>query len=108
MKHVTLEDLEDELAKGRVTEAELRDPTHHLDGFCDYSSRRVYVDPRPGVVEALRHELIHRRFPKWGERRVDAEAKRILGRMTDTTLTHWYRTYQETKRTRKRPKAVTE
>jgi transposase-like protein len=39
---------------------------------------------------------------------VDAEAKRILGRMTDATLNRWYRAYQETKRTRKRPKAVGE
>lgn len=108
MTHVTLADLADELTKGNITEADLRDPTHHLDGFCDYGSRRVYVNPRPSVVETLCHELIHRRFPRWGERRVDAEAKRILAHMTPAEVDQWYRAYQVIKRTRKRPKAVSE
>jgi len=108
MKRVTLAELVEELAKGNITEADLRDPTHHLDGFCDYSSRRVYVNPRPGVVETLVHELIHRRYPRWSERRVDREAKGILGHMTPAEVDQWYRAYQEIKRTRKRPKAVSE
>ena len=108
MKRVPLAELADELGKGAITEADLRDPTHHLDGFCDYSSRRVYVNPRPAVVETLIHELLHRRFPRWSERRVDREAKLVIGHMTPAEVDGWYRQYQAIKRTRKRPKAVDE
>lgn len=98
-----LDDLWLEMQRGRITEADLRDPGFHLDGLCDHGTDRVYVNPKPSVVETLLHELIHRKFKRWGERRVDREAKRLLGGMSSTDIARWYRQYQAAARKRKRP-----
>lgn len=108
MSRATLQDVRDEFARGAITEADLRHETIFLDGYCDYGSKRVYVDPRPAVVETLIHELIHRRWPRWGEKRVHDEARRLLRLMTDAERAQWYRQYQEIKRTRKSIKRVEE
>jgi hypothetical protein len=96
--------LRDELQRGRVHEADLRDPGYHLDGLCDGS--RVYVNPAPAVVESLLHELMHRRFPRWGERRVLMESRRMVAYLTEQELRGWYRQYQAVAVKRKRPVRV--
>lgn len=91
-----------ELRDGRgVHEAELRYPGWHLDGLCE--GGKVYVDPAPSIVETLLHELLHRARPRWGERRVDAEAKRMLRQMSTQEVRRWYRTYQRVKQSRVTP-----
>lgn len=91
-----LDDLWDELQRGKVYECSLRDPRWHLDGFKD--GECVYIDPRPAVLETLLHELTHRRHPRWGERRVTTEARRMVGRMTEQDKARWWRAYQRIKR----------
>jgi hypothetical protein len=96
-----LEELREEFTRGRIIEARLDDPVLHLDGLKDGES--VIVDPAPSIVETLLHELLHRRYPSWCERRVDSEAKRALQGMTQAQLTGWYKRYQRAKRVARRP-----
>ena len=99
--HVTLDDLLDEFQRGEIAEADLRGSPDHLHGLCDWNTGRVYVNPRPGIVEILLHELIHRRHPRWGEKRVSADAKRLLEKMSDAEVSQWYRKYKAAARKRK-------
>jgi hypothetical protein len=101
-----LDELSAEMRRGNVSEAELLDPFYHLDGFCDYGTRRVYVNPRPSVVETLLHELTHRRWPAWSERRVYRESRRVLATMSHADVAKWYRAYQAAVRRHKRPKRI--
>lgn len=105
-RRASLEEVWEEFTKGSITEASLRDPLMHLDGLCDHGTGRVYVNPQPSIVETLLHELIHRRWPRWGERRVDAEAKRLLCGMSDAEVSKWYRAFQRTARKRKTPMMI--
>lgn len=98
-----LDDLWDELQRGRVYECSLRDPKWHLDGLREGDS--VFIDPRPSILEAVLHELLHRRKPRWGERRVTSEARRLLSKMTDAQMATWWKAYQRVKR-KGRPKEV--
>lgn len=91
-----LDDLYDELRRRKVWECPLRDPHWHLDGLCD--GDHIYIDPRPAILESVLHELLHRRKPRWGERRVISEARRLLSKMSDQDLACWWRRYQRVKR----------
>ncbi len=106
IRRATMTEIRDELEKGRITESDLRDPHFHLDGYFDGGSQRVYVNPRPSVVETICHELIHRRWPKWTETRVDQEAKRLVARMTPAEVATFYARYQVLARKRKTPKQL--
>lgn len=101
-----LADLRAELDRGHVTEVELVNPLEHIDGLCDHGSQRIYVNPKPAVVETLLHELLHRRWPGWSERRVDREAKRLFCGLTTREVNAWYRRYQAIARKRRTPKRV--
>ena len=90
-----------ELHKGNIHEADLRDPKWHLDGLCD--GTKVYVNPAPAVVETLLHELLHRAKPRWGERRVLKESRRLLNYLTEREVRAWYRKFQVLAIRRKRP-----
>jgi hypothetical protein len=100
-----LDDLADELKRGRVYECSLRDPKWHLDGLQD--GENIYIDPRPAILETLCHELIHRRKPRWGERRVTREARRLVFGMDEATKAKWWRAYSRVKR-KSGPVEVTE
>lgn len=91
-----LDDLWDELQRGRIYECSLRDPKWHLDGFQEGDN--IYVDPRPAMLETLVHELLHRRKPRLGERTVTRLAKRLVFSMDETTKSRWWRAYNKTKR----------
>lgn len=91
-----LDDLYDELQRGKVYECSLRDPRWHLDGFKDGDC--VYIDPRPSILESLCHELLHRLKPQWGERRVTAEARRLVGHMNEQDMRRWWAAYNRIKR----------
>lgn len=91
----------DELKRGNIHEADVRDKAFHIDGLCD--GRKVYVNPAPSVVESLLHELAHRRFPAWNEQRVLAESRRLLGKLTEVEVRRWYRTFQTVAKKRKTP-----
>lgn len=93
---VWLDDLRDELNRGKVYECSLRDPKWHLDGF--QQGECVYIDPRPAVLESVLHELIHRRKPRLGERTVTRLARRLVGGMDDQAKAQWWRSYNRIKR----------
>jgi hypothetical protein len=90
-----LDDLRDELERGRVYECSLR-ARFRLDGLQD--GQEIYIDPRPAIIETVIHELMHRRKPRWGERRVSREAKRLVLLMDDPEMAVWWRRYQRIKR----------
>jgi hypothetical protein len=106
IRRATLAEIREELEKGRITESDIRDNGVHWDGWCHFGSKRIVVNPRPVVVHILIHELVHRRFPKWGERRVAAEADRLLFNMSGKDIAAFYRKYQALARKRKSPIVV--
>ena len=91
-----LEDLEDELKRGRVYECSLRDPKWHLDGLQD--GENIYIDPRPAILETLLHELLHRRRPRLTERSVTVTARNLAVKMDEQTKAKWWRAYNRRKR----------
>ena len=93
---LTLQDLAEEMERGRIYECSLRDPHWHLDGLQDGES--VFVDPRPSIILTLLHELTHRRHRRWSERRVRDESRRLLSRMDEAAIAVWWRRYQRIKR----------
>jgi hypothetical protein len=101
----TLDDLADELRRGRVYECSLRDAKWHLDGLRD--GENVYIDPRPAILETLLHELLHRRSPRLGERAVTRQARRMVGQMDEATKARWWRQYLRTRK-KARPVEVSE
>lgn len=91
----------------RISEAYLIDKTHLLDGLCHGGNNgHVWVNPAPGVVEATIHELVHRVRPRWGEKRVYRESRRILAALGDRKIRQWYRQYQRVARPRSTPMRV--
>lgn len=91
-----LDDLMDELNRGKVFECSLRDPNWRLDGL--QHGEAIYIDPRPAILETLVHELLHRRKPQWSERRVTREARLLLSKMSDGDMARWWRRYAAVKR----------
>lgn len=91
-----LDDLWDELGRGKVYECSLRDPKWHLDGL--QSGECVYIDPRFAILETLIHELMHRRKPRMGERAVTRLARRLVARMDEPTKAKWWRAYSRIKK----------
>lgn len=89
---MTLNDLMDELKRGRVYETRLANARWQLDGLQD--GECIYIDPRPAILETLLHELMHRRYPRWGERRVTLEARRMVVRMSEADKSRWWRAYR--------------
>lgn len=88
-----------ELLDGRdIVEAYVVDPKHLLDGMCQ--GRMVYINPAPSVVETAIHELVHRVRPRWCERRVMRESRRILVQLGDRGVRRWYRQYRHVARQR--------
>jgi hypothetical protein len=96
-----LAELEEEAQRGKVYEATLTAKAAIVYGLCDYGTGAVIVDPVPHLVEIFAHELLHRRYPSWSERRVDREAQRLVSHMTRPQLQAWYRRFQRMKRKRR-------
>ena len=93
---VDLDDLLDELARGRIYECSLRSTTWQHDGLLDGES--IYIDPRPAILETVIHELLHRRKPRLGERAVARTARLLVVRMDEATKAKWWRAYRQIKR----------
>jgi len=100
---VDLDDLWDELQRGKVYECSLRDTRWHLDGLSEGES--VYIDPRSSILLTLVHELLHRRKPTWGERTVERTSRRLFSMMAESEKRRWWVAYQKI-RTRRKPKDV--
>ena len=98
-----IEDLWDELQRGRVYECNLRDPFWHLDGLQEGES--VYIDIRSSILLTLIHELLHRRSPRLGERTVERESRRLFCRLTEADKRRWWNAYRKIRKPR-RPKEL--
>lgn len=89
-----LREVSDELSKGRIYEATIIDMTHHVEGLCDHDTAQITINPQVSVIDTLIHELLHRRYPSWTERRVRQETRRLIGNLTNQELGVWYRRYR--------------
>ena len=89
-----LAEVAEELTKGRIYEATLIDPTHHLEGLCDHTSQSITINPKVSIVDSLIHELLHRRYPTWSERRVRQETRSLMGQLSHQDLQVWYQRYR--------------
>jgi hypothetical protein len=98
--------LAEELKRGRIVEARLVEPGYHVHGLCDRETDAIIIDPAPATVSTLLHELLHRRFPRWGERRVAAEERRLMRYLSDDEIRWWYGQYLRRRRRQRRPVAV--
>lgn len=98
-------ELRAEFANGKVYQAEIHSDGELVEGLFQPSTGAVYVDPAPNVVDTLLHELLHRRYPRWGERRVSDTARRLVTAMSDDERRWWYRAYRRVAK-RRRPVKV--
>jgi hypothetical protein len=89
-------ELTEEFSKGKIFEARLNSlrKREHLYGIFDEDRLEIVIDPRRAIVETLIHELLHRRYPKWSERRVRQAEKRIMADMALEDVWAWYRRYK--------------
>ena len=85
-----------ELRSGRIIEAPLVSQREHVAGAC--ADTNIYVNPATAVVWVLVHEMLHRKHPRWGEKRVERETDRALAHMHSSDLKRWHRAYQRSKR----------
>jgi hypothetical protein len=98
-KYADLErELAAELKRGGIVEAPLAQNGAHVHGICE--GQEIVINPAPGVVDTLLHELLHRRYPRWSEQRVTKTAERMVFYMDAKEVRTWYRRYQRAKRTR--------
>ena len=100
-----LDELMAELSRGRIYECSLRSEYEQVHGLQEGDT--IYIDPRPAILDTLLHELLHRRYPRWGERRVRAQARRLVLMMDEPTKRTWWRAYRRVVR-RSRPVEVDE
>ena len=97
-----IEDLETELANGRIYEATLiTDDGAHLSGLYDPDTGAITVDPRVPIVSTLLHELIHRKYPKWSEAKVRKAETFALQQLSQRDIQTWYRRYKRAVRKRR-------
>jgi hypothetical protein len=103
-----VDELTHELDRGFIYEATLvTDDGAHLLGMCNLENQHITIDPKVAIVSTLLHELIHRRYPSWSERRVRREEKRALSQLSPKDVATWYRRYRRAVRQR-RPVDATE
>jgi len=102
-----LEELTHELERGRIYEATLiTDDGAHLEGMCNHDNQHITINPQVSIVATLLHELLHRRYPSWSERRVRAEEKRALRALSQQDIQAWYRRYRRAVRKRRPVDAI--
>lgn len=98
-----LAELEETLSTVTVAESRIVSATHFLDGYYDYGTHTVHIDPRYALTDVLLHELLHARYPSWSERRVSREGRRLMTSLTERQLRRWVRLYQKARTVRKTP-----
>lgn len=95
---VLMVELRAEFARGRIYQAIIESDGELVEGLFEPASGAVYVDPVPNLVDTLIHELLHRRYPRWGEARVSRTAHALVSAMSDQERRAWYRAYQRVAR----------
>ena len=93
--HPTVADVFAELARGKLVEVAITHPTERVYGFCDRGAEVVAINRYPpGLADPLVHEMLHRRFPKWGEPRIKRETRYIMRRLSDQDVANLCRSYR--------------
>lgn len=96
-----LEELVQEYERGRIYEATIVADDAHLEGQTDHAKQTITIDPKVSIVATLLHELLHRRYPLWSERRIAREERRLMGLLTLQDIQTWHRRYQRAVRKRR-------
>jgi hypothetical protein len=91
-----LDDLMDELRRGKIWECSLMEQGFQVEGLI--SGENIYIDPRPSVLDSVLHELIHRRYPRLGERTVTKTARKLMLSMSEAEKARWWRAYRRIRR----------
>ena len=91
-----LDELWDELQRGRIWECSLRSDTFQMLGL--QMGPNVYIDPRTCILEVVLHELLHRLKPRWGERKVEREANLLMRDMSEADKRKWWVAYKKIRR----------
>jgi hypothetical protein len=105
-REILLAELVLEFGKGEIYEAPIVAKGGVCYGLMRPETQRVYVDPAPSTLDTLFHELLHRRYPRWGEKRVSQTATDLMLGLSDTEKRQWYRRYQQAARKVTRPVKV--
>ena len=100
---VLMTELRAEFAKGKVFQAEISSEGELVEGLYEPASGNVYIDLAPNGVDTLLHELLHRRYPRWGERRVSETAHRLVSAMSDEERRYWFKALQRLAKKRRVP-----
>lgn len=102
-----LDELVQEMERGRIYEATLvTDDGAHLEGLCNHENQHITINPKVSIVAALLHELLHRRYPTWSERRVRREEKRVMRLLSPQDIETWHRRYKRAVRKRRPVDAI--
>lgn len=97
-----LEEITAEFSNGKIYEATLvTDDGAHLMGLCNHETGAITVDPKVAIVSTLLHELIHRKYPEWSERRVQRAEIRALKHLSQKDIQIWYQRYRRAVRKRR-------
>ena len=97
-----IDDLTEEFENGRIYEATIiTDDGWHLWGLYDPDKGSVTIDPRVPIVSTLLHELIHRRYPEWSEKKVRRAENRAMRQLSPEAVRAWYRRYRRAVRKRR-------
>jgi len=91
------------LAGKHIVEAFITGDTNKELVYGLMTERKIYVNPTVPTVEILIHELLHRLYPRWGEKRVQNETRRIVRLMDDSEMKKWHRAYKKVVRVQKKP-----
>ena len=106
--HATLQDVRDELARGGIIEAPISSKGEHVSGYCDLETELVCINPLPELALAVAHEMVHRRWPRWGEQRVDRESRCVLAHMNDHDVAALCAAYRRRRHKLRRVRVLTD
>jgi hypothetical protein len=93
--HPSVSDVFAELANGKIVEVAITHPKERVYGFCDQETGVVAVNKYPAdLADTLVHEMLHRRYPQWDEKRIVRETRYVMRRMTDADVANIVRAYR--------------
>jgi len=95
VRHPTIADVFAELANGKIVECAITHPKQRVYGLYDQNTGVIAVNRYPAdLADTLTHESLHRRYPKWGEKRIARETRYLMRRMSDDDVKNICRSYR--------------
>lgn len=102
-----IDELTHEFDRGFIYEATLvTDDGAHLEGMCNHENQHITINPKVSIVATLLHELIHRRYPSWSERRVRQAERRAMRQLSQHDVLTWHQRYRRAVRKRRPVDAI--